>query len=142
VAAGLTDRCGIVTGVKARLALVAAVALLAAGLASAASAAPAASSLRISLIGQTHTPRAGSPWAYYLRAWGSDGKPWMGAIEIQVLTPKGKKIDGVGQFAFTGSWLRAYIWRRFDRGQTLDLRIRFIEGTTVVATTSYRVSVK
>jgi hypothetical protein len=129
--------------VKARLALVTAAAtLLLAGVASGASAAPAAGGLRISLLGQTHTPRAGSPWAYYLRVWGPDGKPWLGAIEIQVLTPKGKKIDGVGQFAFTGSWLRAYIWRRFDKGQTLDLRIRFIEGTKVVATTSYRVSVQ
>jgi hypothetical protein len=101
-----------------------------------------ASGLRTSLIGQTHTPLAGSPWAYYLRAWGPDGKPWHGAIVIEVVTTAGKKLDGVGQFAFTGSWLRAYIWRRPDKGQTLDLRITFLEGTRKVDTTSYRVSVK
>jgi hypothetical protein len=108
------------------------------------SAAPAyaASGVRTSLLGQTHTPLAGSPWAYYLRAWGPDGKPWQGAIVIEVVTPKGKKIDGIGQFGFKGTWLRAYIWRRPTRGQTLDLRIRFIEGTKMVATTSYRVFVK
>jgi hypothetical protein len=102
----------------------------------------ASSGLRTSLIGQTHTPLAGSPWAYYLRAWGPDGKPWHGAIVIEVVTTAGKKLDGVGQFAFTGSWLRAYIWRRPDKGQTLDLRITFLEGTRNVDTTSYRVSVK
>jgi len=102
----------------------------------------ASSGLRTSLHGQTHTPRAGSPWAYYLRAWGPDGKPWHGAIVIEVVTAKGKRVDGVGTFAFDGSWLRAYIWRRPERGQTLDLRIRFLEGTKAIKTTSYRVFVK
>jgi len=102
----------------------------------------AGSGLRTSLLGQTHTPLAGSPWAYYLRAWGPDGKPWHGTILVEVVTPSGKKIDGVGTFAFDGSWLRAYIWRRPDRGQTLDLRIRFLEGTKAIQTKSYRVFVK
>ena len=121
---------------KRILLVAAAAALLSAGPAA------AASGLRVSLLGQTHTPLAGSPWAYYLRAWGPDGKPWRGAILIEIVTPKGKKIDGVGRFAFTGSWLRAYIWRRPDKGQTLDLRIRFISGTKVVDSTSYRVAVR
>jgi len=102
----------------------------------------AGSGLRTSLLGQTHTPLAGSPWAYYLRAWGPDGKPWHGTILVEVVTPAGKKINGVGMFGFSGSWLRAYIWRRPDRGLTLDLRITFLEGTKKVASTSYRVSVK
>src|SRR5438105_5002943 len=89
----------------------------------------AASGLRTSLLGQSHTPLAGSPWAYYLRAWGPDGKPWHGAIVIEVVTTGGKKLDGIGQFAFNGSWLRAYIWRRPDKGQILDLRITFLSGT-------------
>jgi hypothetical protein len=118
--------------------------LLAAAAVALALAAPAsaASGLRVSLLGQTHTPCAGCPWAYYLRAWGADGKPWQGAINIQVVTPKGKKIDGIGMFAFTGSWLRAYIWRRPDKGQKLDLRIQFYAGTKVVDTVSYRVNVQ
>src|SRR5205807_9828695 len=104
----------------------------------------AASGLRISLLGQTHTPLAGSPWAYYLRAWGADGKPWQGGINIEVVTLKGKKIDGVGQFAFNGSWLRAYIWRRTDRGLSLNLRINFYQGSPnkVVDSVSYRVNVR
>jgi hypothetical protein len=107
-----------------------------------ASSASAASGVRVSLIGQSHTPLAGSPWAYYLRAWGADGKPWQGAIDIQIVDLKGKKIDGVGMFAFKGSWLRAYIWRRPDKGQTLELRIRLLSGSSTVATATYRVSVR
>ena len=118
--------------------------LIAAASAVALSSAPvaAAGGFRASILGQSHTPLAGSPWAYYLRAWGPDRKPWHGAIIIEVVTTKGKKLDGIGQFAFNGSWLHAYIWRRPDRGQTLDLRITFVEGTTKVDTASYRVSVK
>jgi hypothetical protein len=118
--------------------------LLVAALAAAlAGSAHGASGLRTSLLGQTHTPLAGSPWAYYLRAWGPDGKPWHGSILIEVVTPAGKKVDGIGMFAFDGSCLRAYIWRRPDRGLTLDLRIRFLEGAgTVVATAAYRVHVQ
>src|ERR1051326_9098442 len=100
-------------------------AVLLAGLALA-PAASAASGVRVSLIGQSHTPLAGSPWAYYLRAWGPDGKPWQGAIDIQIVDLKGKKIDGVGMFAFKGSWLRAYIWRRPDKGQSLKLVIHLL----------------
>jgi hypothetical protein len=102
----------------------------------------AAPGLRTSLLGQTHTPLAGSPWAYYVRAWGADGKPWQGAIVVEVVTPRGKKVDGIGMFGFDGSTLRAYIWRRPDRGETLDLRITFLEGTKNVGVTRYRVSVK
>jgi hypothetical protein len=127
-----------VRAVRLRLLVLFAVTVLAVATA----AADAASGLRTSLLGQTHTPLAGSPWAYYLRAWGPDRKPWHGAIIIEVVTTKGKKLDGIGQFAFNGSWLHAYIWRRPDRGQTLDLRITFVEGTTKVDTASYRVSVK
>jgi hypothetical protein len=122
--------------------LLSAVLLAGLALAPAASAASAASGVRVSLIGQSHTPLAGSPWAYYLRAWGPDGRPWQGAIEIQVVDMKGKKIDGVGLFAFKGSWLRAYIWRRPDKGQRLDFRIRLLAGAATVATVSYRVSVR
>jgi len=116
-------------------------AVLLAGLALA-PAASAASGVRVSLIGQSHTPLAGSPWAYYLRAWGPDGKPWQGAIDIQIVDLKGKKIDGVGMFAFKGSWLRAYIWRRPDKGQSLKLVIHLLSGSSTVATASYRVSVR
>jgi hypothetical protein len=98
--------------------------------------------VRVSLLGQSHTPLAGSPWAYYIRAWGADGTPFQGAIVLEVVTPGGKKIDGIGQFAFTGTWLRAYIWRRADRGQALDLRVTLVEGAKVVAKTSYRVNVR
>lgn len=116
---------------------------LAAGLAALAAAAPAAASAyRISVLGQSHTPLAGSPWAYYIRAWGPDGRPFQGTILLEVITPKGKKIDGIGQFAFTGSWLRAYIWRRPDKGQTLNLKVSLLAGTKVVASTAYRVSVQ
>src|SRR2546423_8112886 len=104
--------------------------------------AAASSGYRLSLLGQSHTPLAGSPWAYYFRAWGPDGKPFQGAILVEVVTPAGKRIDGVGQFGFTGTWLRAYIWRRPDKGQTLDLRISLLNGTKTIAKTSYRVSVR
>jgi hypothetical protein len=117
-------------------AAVAATMLLAVGPAS------AATGVRISLLGQTHTPLAGSPWAYYIRAWGADGKPFQGAILLEVVTPSGKKIDGIGTFAFTGKWLKAYIWRRADKGQKLDLRVSLVAGTKVVAKTSYRVNVQ
>jgi len=126
-----------VTPMKFRIAFAVAVAALAAT-----ASASASSGLRTSLLGQTHAPLAGSPWAYYLRAWDTNGKPWQGVILIQVVTPKGKKIDGIGQFAIKGSWLKAYIWRRADRGLTLDLRIQFLAGTKVVDTTSYRVNVQ
>jgi hypothetical protein len=121
---------------RIRIAFVAALAALLA-------AAPAAASgYRISVLGQSHTPLAGSPWAYYIRAWGPDGKPFQGTLLLEVVTPKGKKIDGIGQFAFTGSWLRAYIWRRPDKGQTLKLKVSILAGTKVVASTAYRVSVQ
>ena len=121
---------------RIRIAFVAALAALLA-------AAPAAASgYRISVLGQSHTPLAGSPWAYYVRAWGPDGKPFQGTLLLEVVTPKGKKIDGIGQFAFTGSWLRAYIWRRPDKGQTLKLKVSILAGTKVVASTAYRVSVQ
>jgi hypothetical protein len=117
---------------------------LAAALAALATALPAASAsgYRISVLGQTHTPLAGSPWAYYIRAWGPDGKPFQGTVLLEVVTSKGKKLDGIGQFAFTGSWLRAYIWRRPDKGQTLSLKVSLLAGTKVVASTAYRVSVR
>jgi hypothetical protein len=102
----------------------------------------AAGGFRATVLGQSHTALAGSPWAYYIRAWGADGKPFQGAIVLEVVTPGGKRIDGIGQFAFTGSWLRAYIWRRPDKGQTLDLRISFLRGTQVVAKRTYRVNVR
>ena len=119
-------------------------ALLVVGVAVTLLAAPAhaARGFRTSLLGQTHTPLAGSPWAYYVRAWGADGKPWQGTIVIEVVTPGGKKIDGVGMFGFDGSWLRAYIWRRPDKGQILDFRISFLEGKKKVGMETYRVSVK
>ena len=104
--------------------------------------ASAAGGVRISLLGQSHTPLAGSPWAYYIRAWGPDGKPFQGTIVLEVVTRSGKKIDGIGQFAFKGTWLRAYIWRRADKGLALDLRVSLIEGTKLVAKTSYRVNVQ
>jgi hypothetical protein len=122
---------------KVRLVLVAAVAALAAS-----APAQAAGRVRISMLGQSHTPLAGSPWAYYIRAWGPDGKPFQGAILLEVRTPKGAKIDGIGLFAFTGTWLRAYIWRRPDKGQALDFRVSFLTGTKVVAKTTYRVNVR
>jgi hypothetical protein len=120
-----------------RIALAAVLATLAAAVPAA-----AASGYRISVLGQSHTPLAGSPWAYYIRAWGPDGKPFAGTIVLEVVTPKGKRIDGIGQFAFTGSWLRAYIWRRPDKGQTLNLKVSLLAGTKVVASTAYRVSVQ
>jgi hypothetical protein len=124
---------------RANLTLAAAVTFFALAGASSAS---ASSGIRISLLGQSHTPLAGSPWAYYIRAWGTDGRPFQGAILLEVVTPKGKRIDGIGQFAFTGTWLRAYIWRRPDKGQTLDLRVSLVSGTKVVAKTTYRVNVQ
>ena len=108
----------------------------------AASSASASSAIRISVLAQSRTPLAGSPWAYYIRAWGTDGRPFQGAILLEVVTPKGKRIDGIGQFAFTGTWLRAYIWRRPDKGQTLDLRVSLVSGTKVVGKTTYRVNVQ
>ena len=122
---------------KVRLVLAVAMAALAAS-----TPAEAAGRVRISMLGQSHTPLAGSPWAYYIRAWGADGKPFQGAILLEVRTAQGAKIDGIGLFAFTGSWLRAYIWRRPDKGQTLDFRVSFLMGTKVVAKTTYRVSVQ
>ena len=102
----------------------------------------AAGGFRASILGQSHTPLAGSPWAYYIRAWGADGKPFQGVIVLEVVTPKGKKIDGIGQFAFNGSWLKAYIWRRPDKGQMLDLRVSFLAGSKVVGKRTYRVNVR
>ena len=122
---------------KVRLILAAALAALAAS-----TPAEAAGRMRISMLGQSHTPLAGSPWAYYIRAWGPDGRPFQGAILLEVRTPKDAKIDGIGLFAFNGSWLRAYIWRRPDKGQTLDFRVSFLAGTKVVAKTTYRVNVR
>jgi hypothetical protein len=122
---------------RLRIALAAGVATLAATLPAA-----AGSGYRISVLGQSHTPLAGSPWAYYVRAWGPDGKPFEGTIVLEVVTPKGRKIDGIGQFAFRGSWLRAYIWRRPDKGRTLNLKVSFLAGAKVVASTAYRVSVR
>jgi hypothetical protein len=118
--------------------------VLAAAAATLAAAAPAAgaSGYRISILGQSHAPLAGAPWAYYVKAWGPDGKPFQGTIMLEVVTPKGKKVDGIGLFAFTGSWLRAYIWRRPDKGQTLDLKVSLLAGTKVVASRAYRVSVR
>jgi hypothetical protein len=123
--------------VRLRLALVVAAAALAGAVPAA-----GAAGYRITIVGQSHTPLAGSPWAYYVRAWGPDGKPFQGAIVLEVVTPKGRRIDGIGQFAFNGSWLRAYIWRRPDKGQTLDLKVSLLSGTKVVATRAYRVSVQ
>ena len=118
-----------------------AAALVVSGLLAAGPAA-ASSGLRVSLLGQTHTPPAGSAWAYYLRVKDPNGRPWQGTILIEVVTTKGKHVDGVGQFGFNGSTLRANVWSLADRGQTLDFRIRFLAGTKVVDTTTYRVAVR
>jgi hypothetical protein len=116
--------------------------LVACALGALALAAPAgAAGLRISMLGQTQSPAAGSPWAYYLRVLGPNKKPWRGQISIDVVSPKGKRIDFVGQFAFSGSMLAAYIWNAADKGRTLDFHIRFLQGKTTIASTAYRVHV-
>ena len=117
------------------------VAILLASLVPGRSTAAKAPPLKISLLGQAHVALAGSPWAYYVRAWAPDGTPWQGAIDVQVVTLAGKRLDRIGLFGFNGSWLRAYIWRRADKAQTLVLKIDFLAGSRRIATASYRVAV-
>ena len=122
---------------RSRLLLIAAAAAMAL-----AGAAAGASAPRISLLTQTPSPKAGSGWAYYLRATGAGGKPWAGQVAIEVDTTKGKRVDYVGRFAFGGALLSAYIWNAVDAGKTIDFKISLLSGSKTVASTTYRVHVR
>src|SRR5439155_23896671 len=106
-----------------RIAKAAAVASVVGALAGTAS---AATGLRVRMLTETATPASGSAWAYYLRV-SSGGKPWTGTIQIDVATAKGRRIDFVGGYVFSGARLGSYIWNAADQGKTLLFRIRFLQ---------------
>jgi len=104
-----------------------------------AGAANAGSSVHIDMLGQSHAAKAGSAWAYYVRAR-QDGRPWRGIITLNVQTGAGKVVDHVGRYAFTGSLLAAYVWNLKDRGW-FDFRVTFAENGKTVASASYPVRI-
>jgi len=102
-----------------------------------AAAASASSGVRVSFLGQSHSAPAGSAWAYYVRAQ-QDGRPWRGTLIVEVQTPKGRVVDHVGRFPFTGSWLAAYLWNPNDRG-LFDFKVTFSQNSKTVASALYPV---
>src|SRR5262249_53874560 len=80
------------------------------------------SGFKVSFQAQGHVVSGGSAWGYYLRVR-RNGKPWNGAIDIEVKDGKGKVIDGVGRYYFHGSWLAGYLWSTQDEGKLLHFTI-------------------
>src|SRR5262249_42509661 len=57
----------------------------------------AGSGLKVSFLASGHVVTGGTAWGYYLRVR-KNGKPWNGAIAIEVRDAKGKVVDGVGHY--------------------------------------------
>jgi len=92
---------------------------------------------KVTFLGQSHTARPGTAWAFYIRAT-ENGRPWQGALRLAVQTPAGKTVDDVGRYAFNGSLLQGYLWNPHDRGHYV-FRAVFTQGGRTVGQTSYRV---
>jgi len=101
----------------------------------------AGSRLKVSFLASGHTVTGGSAWGYYLRIR-KDGKPWKGAVSIEVRDGNGKVIDGVGRFYFNGSLLAGYLWSTEDEGMLLHFTITLVDNGKTVGTIDYGVAVR
>jgi hypothetical protein len=99
------------------------------------------SRLKVSFLASGHTVVGGSAWGYYLRIR-KDGKPWKGAVSIEVKDENGKVIDGVGRFNFNGGLLAGYLWSTEDEGMLLHFTIDLIANGKTVGTIDYGVAVR
>jgi hypothetical protein len=99
------------------------------------------SGLKVSFLAQGHVVHGGSAWGYLLRIR-QNGKPWRGAILIQVLDGAGNVVDGVGEYAFRGSWLAGYYWPPEDEGKLLHFRITLQGNDKTLGTIDYSVAVR
>lgn len=89
--------------------------------------------------GQSHHARPGTAWAFYIRV-SQNGKPWQGAVTLDVQTTKGKIVDHVGRYGVDGSLLLGYLWNTRDRG-SLIFKAVFTRNGRNVGQTTYPVTV-
>ncbi len=99
------------------------------------------SGLKVSFLAQGHTVVGGSAWGYYLRVR-QHGKPWNGAISIEVRDGKGKVIDGVGRYYFNGTWIAGYLWSTEDEGRLLHFTITLLANGKPIGSVDYGVAVR
>jgi hypothetical protein len=72
-----------------------------------------------------------------------NGKPWNGAISIEVRDGKGKVVDGVGRYFFKGSYLGGYYWNTADEGMLLHFVITLLDSNgNPTGTIDYGVAVR
>jgi hypothetical protein len=102
----------------------------------------AGSKLKVSFLASGHVVTGASAWGYYLRVR-KNGKPWNGAISIEVRDGKGKVVDGVGRYFFKGSYLGGYYWNTADEGMLLHFVITLLDSNgNPTGTIDYGVAVR
>jgi hypothetical protein len=77
---------------------------------------PAAGKLVVSLYGQSHLVRAGTPWRFVVSAR-TGSKPISGTAIVQVLVGR-EVVDTLGWFAFKGTLRRTYKFSPVIRGRS------------------------
>jgi hypothetical protein len=101
--------------------------------------AAASSPVRVSFLGQSHTARPGSAWAFYVQVRQSN-HPWQGVARVDVQTPKGKIVDDVGRYPVRGSLLLGYLWNPKDHGLFI-FRVVLMQNGRSVGQVAYPVRV-
>ena len=98
-------------------------------------------SLRISLSTDGHSPNAGRPWHFTVRAKDSHGRP-VGGTAIPRVLLSGKIIDTIGWFAFAhGIFRHVIVWTSDKKGQPLVFRVE-VQANGGVKNLDYPILVK
>ncbi len=80
----------------------------------------------VTLAGESHTPTAGRPWRYTVRAKSEDGGPADGTAKMRIFVD-GELVDTLGFFTFEGQLVRTHVWPRSLRGESAELQAE-VEG--------------
>ena len=95
---------------------------------------------RASIAGSSRTPVAGKPWAFAVRAVDRAGRAVDGTAVMRVLV-RGRVVDTIGWFGFSGKLHRSYRWSQRLRGSHALLQANVI-GPGGTYTVDYAVLVR
>jgi hypothetical protein len=80
---------------------------------------------RVTLLGQSRTPRAGVRWRYVVRAVDTSGKRFGGTAIMRVVV-NGKIVDTIGWFGFKGLLRGTYRFNPVLKGKRAVLQAKVI----------------
>lgn len=95
---------------------------------------------RAAVAGASRRPQAGRPWPYVVRATDAAGRRVGGTAVLRVLV-RGRVVDTIGWFGFTGSLHRTYRWSQRLRGAEALLQASVV-GPGGTHTVGYSVRVR